>query len=490
MLASDSQTPRQGIELYVNRDSHSVQGPDVFLPLSTYLRERRGLIGTKVVCEEGDCGACTVLLGWPGADGLEYRVVDACIQFIFQLDGCHIITVEGLSADGHLHRGQTAMIEHFGSQCGFCTPGFVVAMADLARGTEPITVDLAKKKLTGNLCRCTGYEPILNACLALNADRGRDVLDKFDRTAITRALAEHGRGDVLIETEVYGGRKIFFRPVTFARALAWKHEHRDTRLVAGATDIGVQINKGRTDPERMMFIAHLPELNILVEQSDAFTIGAAVNWSRIETALADEFPELARILAVFASEQIKNAATIGGNIANASPIADSLPFLYVAGAELLLASANGTRRVPIEAFYLGYKTLDLQPDELIQSVFLPRPGRNEITKLYKVSKRRDLDISTFTAALRCRMNGDTFEEARIALGGVGPTVLRMRETESFLTGQPLTEATMARAGEIARSEIKPISDVRASADFRFLVTRNIFLKFYHDVSGSRQEVAL
>jgi xanthine dehydrogenase small subunit len=269
-------------------------------------------------------------------------------------------------------------------------------------------------------------------------------------------------------------------PADLEEALEFLSEHPDATIVAGATDIGVRINKTSTVPDSILDLNRVAELDGIAVHEGELAVGARTSWTALEAACEELIPEFHKIIALFGAPQIRHVGTIGGNIANASPIADSLPFLYVMDAELELRSANGTRRVPIIEFYKGYKKLDLRPGELIARVRVPLPGDDELLRLYKVSRRRDLDIASFTAAVRVRLAGDTISGAAVAFGAVGPTVIRARRTEEFLFGRPLNEATMQAAGDVAVAEIAPISDVRGAADYRYQLTRNILLKFYHE----------
>ena len=469
---------REKIVFYLNHERIEIAGSDVFQPLSTWLRHRKGMTGTKVVCSEGDCGACTVILGWLNADHkLEYRIIDSCIQFLFQLDCCHVITVEALKHDGQLHPAQQAMVECFGSQCGFCTPGFVMGLAHLAEAQGEITAAAIKEKLTGNLCRCTGYEAIVKSGLALNDSPAPQLLSRFDRKTMGTELLTLSQDSVKITGE---GDQVFFKPRDLSEALKLRAAMPGLRIVAGGTDLGVQHNKGKALLTQVMFIAHLPEIGQIRETENALEIGAAVNWSDLLGATKQKLPALNGILQVFAAEQIRNAATIGGNIINASPIADSIPALFVLGAKLVLASSAGERTVDINHFYTGYKKFDMQPNEILTRILLLLPKEGFLLGLYKVSKRRDLDISTVNLAVHLRVDAGKISEVHLAAGGVAATVVRLRSAEKALLHQPFTEATFAEAGTIAAAEIQPLGDVRGSAAFRRLLVRNLFLKFFQE----------
>lgn len=451
---------RTEILLHINGREHRVTGDAAFATLANYLRHDLVATGTKIVCEEGDCGACTVLMRRRASD--EFRPVNACILMVAQLDGAAIVTVEGLRENGQLSAVQEAMVQCHGAQCGYCTPGFVVAMTALFERCDRVDEQQTRAGLTGNLCRCTGYEPIIKAALAVDGSAATKMRDRYP------SLPDAA------DTVVTG---TFCAPATLDEALAFKRDHERCTIVQGATDVGVWINKRNYSAPAMLSLAKIGSLYELRDDDGVITAGANVTLADFAAFIETRIPELAAILSVFGSPQIRNAGTLIGNIANGSPIGDTLPYLFVSGAELEIN--DGARRVPVERFYLGYKQFDLKPDEIITRVRVPVV--RDTLKLYKVSRRRDLDISAFTAAIRIAMDGTRIGRAVIAYGGVAPTVVRLPQTESFLAGKPLTLDTFERAGRIARDEVKPISDVRGSADYRLQLAENILAKFWFDI---------
>lgn len=473
------------ILIWVNGRRHEVRGREAFLSLSDYLRRVHGLTGTKIVCSEGDCGACTVLIGRTAEDGerLVYRPIDSCIQFMFQLDGTHIVTVEGLGGEKEPSPVQQAMIECHGSQCGFCTPGFVVAMTGLLEDCDELDESAMRCGLTGNLCRCTGYSPIIDAGRKVDVSQHQRVDDLYPDAQMLREFAERRGRPIEVSAEWDDEEHSFTSPPDLDTALACLGAHPDAMIVAGATDIGVRINKSLSIPRQILDLNRVAELEGVALENGELALGSRASWTAIEGVCQDNVPEFHKIVSVFGAPQIRHVGTIGGNIANASPIADSLPFLFVMDAMLELRSAGGRRRVNINDFYKGYKKFDLRPGELIAQVRIPLPAEDELLRLYKVSRRRDLDIASFTAAIRIRLDGDTIADAAVAFGAVGPTVIRARKTESFLRSRPLNEDTMRIAGDVAVAEITPISDVRGAADYRYQLTRNVLLKFYHETQS-------
>ena len=474
---------RDYLLVYINGRRYTVHGVDCWLTLSDFLRRRLGLVGTKIVCSEGDCGSCTVLVGTPVGNQLRYRSIDSCIALMFQLDGRHVVTVEGLGEPEELTPIQQSLVGCHASQCGFCTPGFVMSMTGLLQASGALTENDWRTELTGNLCRCTGYVSIFEAGQKLNGAGLQPLNDRYPPSAMLSEFAATSQMSIEVQTNVFGQSAHLFSPTSICDAARFLEQNPTAKVVAGATDVGVQVNKGVIAPAVVLDLNRIKELETVdlehCPDGAMLVAGARATWRDVETICRDEVPELARIISVFGSPQIRHMGTIGGNIINASPIADSLPFLFVLEAEFELCNAHGSRVVPITEFYRGYKQLDLRPGELLTRIRVALPSASQILRLYKVSRRHDLDIASFTAAILLQLDGDQIADARVALGAVGPTVLRAGKTEAFLRGNTFDEATMRAAGEVAVREIAPISDVRGAADYRYQLTRNVLLKFFH-----------
>ncbi|CAN5642785.1 xanthine dehydrogenase small subunit [soil metagenome] len=469
---------RDHVRFHVNGQPRTVSGGDAFASLSDYLRGNCGLAGTKVVCAEGDCGACTVLVGRPHSDSLKYVTVDSCIQFLYQLDGTHVVTVEGLAEGDTPHPVQQAMVSCHGSQCGYCTPGFVMALAGWAE--EGAASDV-RTTLTGNLCRCTGYVPILEAAASLK----RMPLPRLAERPNTAGLRNELTAWQSEPLQLTDGRRTFFAPTTLSDALAFKAAHPESVIVSGGTELGVLRNKRGDDPTTLVSLKRIANLNgIDVDTGRRVTIGANATWTEIEREVVPHLLAFGPIVRRFGSPQIRNVATLAGNIINGSPIADSLPLLMVLDAEVTLAGPKGVRRRPLNGFYTGYKKKDLAPDEILTQVTFALPSPADRLRCYKVSRRTDLDIATFGAAIRIRMTGDVIEQAAIAFSGVAATVVRLSKAEAFLIGKQFTEATFREAGMIARSEVTPLSDVRGGKDYRGELAAIVLLKFFHEATAS------
>ena len=498
---------RDFVHFYVNGKEHRVGGAAVFQTLSDYLRQDLYLCGTKVVCAEGDCGACSVLvldrqsLQAESVSTSRYKAVNACIQYLYQIDGAHIVTVEGLKVQNAINAVQSAMVDQNGAQCGYCTPGFITTMCALAQDMQAGASACGSKEkykdkttcikdaLTGNLCRCTGYEAIIQAGLAIDLDTFQPIADLYDLASIDESLQSTRQQSVSIKT----AQRLVFIPADLDSALGFLAGHPGARIVSGGTDVSVNINKRGLVPDVILSTCLLSKNDAtltaitLDTASSIVTIGALASLKKVEAFFAERVPEFARVLWVFGSPQIRNAGTLAGNIANGSPIGDSLPFLFVAGASIEVASqARGRRLVAINAFYKGYKQLDLAPDELIVGIQVPLA--QDILRLYKVSRRQHLDISGFTAAFALSLEPTAkgavpvIKSLRVALGGVAATVLRMREIEERAVCMRHDAATWAILGEMARSAIDPLSDVRGARDYRLTLARNIFDKFYLETS--------
>lgn len=473
---------RDYILLYINGREHRVSGEKVFAPVTDYLRYDLGLCGTKVVCAEGDCGACTVLMGrLQGAD-LEYKPINSCIQYVFQLDCSHLITVEGLKHNAQLNPVQEAMVECHGAQCGFCTPGFVVAMCSMFDDGKPKTACQIKDGLTGNLCRCTGYEAIVKAGLEVDLSAWKPVAEQYPAENMVSAFKSHLQNSISIKWD----EKELFVPSDLKNACAFKSKNPSAVTVTGGTDVAVNMNKRGLVPDFVMSTSNLSGLSEIVSRKDGertvLEVGGRVTLKALEDYVSELSPDLKYIMWVFGSPQIRYAGTLAGNIANASPIADTPPLLFTMDAEIEVTGVNGVRKIKMTDFYLGYKKLALQSDELITKIHLPLPVKDEIVRLYKVSRRQHLDISAFTAAIRLKVNKGKIETAAVTYGGVAAVVMRLPKVEEFLIGKEFSLETCRAAGKLARSEVAPISDVRGSRDYRLALAENVFSKFYYETA--------
>lgn len=483
---------RNSVILFVNGAREELSGETAFMTVAEYLRYKKGLTGTKVVCSEGDCGACTILVSRMSEGKLgPYKAINSCISFMYLLDQSHVITVEGLKKGDELHPVQKAMVENHGAQCGFCTPGFICAMASLTEDAKkekfPLEEKRVKNYLTGNLCRCTGYDSIIKSGCSVDL-KSTPTLDSFyDDAKISKELAS-----VSGSVRISHGDKSIFLPASVDEA-ATEKKSKAPRMVSGGTDLGVVSNKGKLRLTEMMSLSNIASLYSVEETATHIVVGAKASLDELERKTAKVFPEFSNNLHIFASPQIKNSGSLVGNLINASPIADTIPFLRVAEADIVLRSSNGERTVNVNTFIKGgYKELDMRPDEIVTHIRIPKSQHKY--KLYKISSRRDLDISTVTFAARYKLANGVLEEFSLALGGVGPTVLRMNAVEAKAVGQYFNQALFKRLATDVKNSIKPLSDVRGSTDFRLTLCHNLMLKFCDEVMKenniSFQEISL
>ena len=442
--------------------------------LLDFLRLDRRLTGTKEGCAEGDCGACTVLAGRRVDGTMRYEAVNACIRLMPSVDLCHIVTVEHLSNDGTLHPVQQAMVELHGSQCGFCTPGIVMSLYALwLEGGTP-DADRIETALQGNLCRCTGYAPIIRAAQAAAGETNTDALNRNAAT-VAKALADMGDGQRVVVQKA-GAKAIL--PNSAADLADVLAEYPQATIVAGATDVGLWVTKEMRDISPAVFISHISDLHRVQGDETGLTLGGAVSYSDAEPLIAERFPMLSAFWKRIGGWQVRNMGTIGGNIANGSPIGDTPPPLIALGAEITLCSASGTRTVALEDFFVDYGKQDRRADEFVESVRIPALPGGALFSCYKISKRRDEDISAVCGAFLVQIEDDTVTNARIAFGGMAATPKRATQTEQVLRGQPWTEATIATAKSVLRGEYTPLSDWRASADYRATVAGNLLERFW------------
>jgi len=540
---------RDFVLIYLNGVRREIRGREALMMLADWLRKEAGLTGTKVVCAEGDCGSCTVLRAFPdlaaqpnfkgGANvggyhathiaPLEFEAMNSCIATVAQMDGSHIVTVEGMQCGDELSPAQVAMKNCHASQCGYCTPGFVMAISAMLEkhggvngaranvdavskdgvrasatiSAQPMDAKMAANYLTGNLCRCTGYAPIVQAALTVRATEKHSVAGRYSNTAAITDALNTAKKSLLIE---HNGVKLF-APVSLREAVTFAAQNPCFQVLGAATDMGVQTNKGKPLP-RVMLSLHLVNDLYQAKQSRAgIVVGARVTLAQLRRLCETSVPELSSFLNLFGSPQIKNVATLVGNIANASPIGDTLPFLLIAGAAVHVVSRPGgkgpihKRKIELTDLYVGYKKLALTPGEIITHVSFNATNSKELQRLYKVSQRKDMDISAISGAFSLTMAGRVKSSAvnatthvgahktksppcvvsaRIAYGGVAATPIRMPEIEAALVGDFTMEKAQTVAHMIARS-ITPLSDVRGSAAYRRVTAANLFMRYASEV---------
>lgn len=452
----------------------TLEAPDPTGTLLDLLRYRLRRTGTKEGCAEGDCGACTVVLGeLDGDDRVRWRAVNACILFLPMLDGKALMTVESLSQGGRRHPVQQALADGFGSQCGFCTPGFVMSLyarAIGAEGTEDMPVG---DVLAGNLCRCTGYGPILAAG---EANPPRPTPADPDLVAALRALR---RTDALSLRCEAPAREAFV-PRTSDELAAFVAANPDARIVAGATDVGLWVTKQLREIEKLVFVADVADLRTIEETPAGVTLGANVRYSEARQALARLHPDLGELIRRIGGPQVRNAGTIGGNIANGSPIGDMPPALIALGATLTLRHGDARRVLALEEFFLAYGKQDRAPGEWVERVHIPRPASATLVRIVKLSKRFDSDISSLCAAFVLPIADGVIGKARVAFGGMAGIPARAPACEAALSGRPWNAATLEDAARALRQDFTPLDDLRGSSDYRLAAAGNLLRRLWHE----------
>jgi xanthine dehydrogenase small subunit len=482
-------TARSEIRFVLNDRDISLQEVGASDTLLDFLRIDRRLMGTKEGCAEGDCGACTVLVGRLQGGTLRYEPVNACIRLTASLDGCHIVSIEYLSGpQGRLHPVQQAMVEHHGSQCGFCTPGFVMSLYALWMENSAPTAVQVETALQGNLCRCTGYEPIIKAALAVTTygSPADDTLTRERDTMTAKLIALHdGR-----RIDVAKGASRCILPASVDDLASVLMELPQATLVAGATDVGLWVTKFLRDISPVVFLSHLDGLRRVVISDTNITMGAGVSYSDSREAMAADYPHLGPFWDRIAGWQIRSMGTIGGNVANGSPIGDTPPVLIALGATITLRKGNLRRTMAVEDFFVAYGKQDRAPGEFLESIAVPRPAANAIHAAYKISKRRDEDISSVCAAFNVTVEDGVITAARLAFGGMAGTPKRASHAEAVLVGAAWSEATLLAAAARLGDDFAPLTDWRASAEYRLQVSKNLFRRFWLEQQAGAADVRL
>jgi xanthine dehydrogenase small subunit len=464
-----------------------------------YLREQLHRTGTKEGCAEGDCGACVVMVGSLNASGqgVDYVPVNSCIQLLPTLDGKSVKTVESLKKpDGTLHPVQQAMVNCHGSQCGFCTPGIVMSLVNLVQlNPSPNRQDVSDA-LSGNLCRCTGYAPILDAAAkacsnksALKLDDAADVpLLKDIQRASTPTLSLEG--DIIVQPVVRTRKgNEFVSPATIAEVADYLVKHPASTLLAGSTEVGLQVNKQYSRPDHIVYLGNVTELKQVKDTPQAWHIGAVVSLTEVETLVAKAYPDFAEVLRRFGSPPIRSTATLAGNIANGSPIGDTMPCLMALGATLTLRRGDKTRTVSLDKFYTGQKQTVLQAGEFIEAVVLPKPQTGQVFRAHKVSKRFEQDISATCAAISYTLKAGKLSGVKLAYNGLAPSPCRAPKLEAVLEGKAPADVKESDLDVAITASFVARDGLRATWAYRSLVARNLVIDFIEEQTQTTTEVA-
>ncbi|MBK9081741.1 MAG: xanthine dehydrogenase small subunit [Rhizobiales bacterium] len=475
---------RRSIRFLLGEEWRDLSDVDPLTTALDWLRTVERRTGTKEGCAEGDCGACTILVGRMQAGRLVYEPVDSCIRLLATLDRCHVLTVEHLRRpDGRLHAIQRALVEAHATQCGFCTPGFVMSLAALWLDDPSPDEATIERALQGNLCRCTGYAPIVAAARAMSED------DEADRLRFARMRREAEDKLATIDASepvtLRHGARVFHAPTTLEQLDALRLAHPEATLFAGATDVGLWITKQMRDLPTLVWLGGVEALRRIDETAGALELGATVSYRDARAPLVAAFPDMAELLDRIGGAQVRAMGTIGGNIANGSPIGDMPPALIALDATLVLRSQRGRRQMSLEDFFVAYGKQDRAGDEYVESLRIPRIAEGETFRAWKISKRRDEDISSVCGAFKLRRDATgAVAAARIAFGGMAATPKRARASEAALIGRPATRETFAAAAAALATDFAPIDDWRASAAYRMRVAQNLFERLRLDLAGA------
>ncbi|MFV9682774.1 xanthine dehydrogenase small subunit [Pseudomonas sp. NY15367] len=462
------------IQFLLNRELRTEHALDPNITVLNYLREHVGKTGTKEGCASGDCGACTVVVGELDGERVRYRTLNSCLTFVSSLHGKQLITVEDLKHQGKLHSVQQAMVDCHGSQCGFCTPGFIMSLFALQKNSSGFDKGATLEALAGNLCRCTGYRPIIDAAEQACCQKQPDQFDAFEADTVARLKAIAPRETA----ELNSGDKRCLVPLTVADLADLYTANPEARLLAGGTDLALEVTQFHRELPVMIYVGHIEDMKRIEVTDSAIEIGAAAALSDCYAALSREYPDFGELLHRFASLQIRNQGTLGGNIGNASPIGDAPPLLIALGAQIALRQGNTRRILPLQDYFLDYKVTARQEAEFIEKIIVPRKQANQAFRAYKVSKRLDDDISAVCAAFNLTIEDGVVTDARIAFGGMAAIPKRASACEAALAGSAWYPGVIEHACAALAEDFTPLSDFRASKEYRLLTAQNLLRKFF------------
>jgi len=468
------------IKFLFNAKVFEINNPDPNQTILNFVRTTLKKTGTKEGCAEGGCGACTVVVGQLKNNDIEYKAINSCISFLPFLDGKQLLVVEDLvSNEGNLHPVQEAMVKYHGSQCGFCTPGFVMSLFSMFKNNKNYNNELIKDSISGNLCRCTGYRPIVDAAKSLNKISKIDQFSKNKKKTIN-LLKKISSKKIVIHND----NKKYFSPKTIKELKKVIKKNPNADFLSGGTDLSLKVTKERKDVENIINLTDVSELNFIKRKRNFIEVGAATPLIKFEKFIEKYYPDFNLVLKRYGSVQIRNVGTIGGNIATASPIGDTLPILLSLNAELIVGTTKKNKKILINEFFISYRKTKLKKGEFIHSIKIPLYKKN-IFKAYKISKRFDDDISSLCASFNLEINKNKIKNVFIAFGGMAEIPKRAKNCEKILKNKHLSIDNFLKAGNFLEKDFDPLSDVRATKNYRMIVAKNLLIKCFHEIKKNK-----